>query len=242
MPSPEPSVPVHTNAKRAPVLPCSRVVKKLKTQLPPELGKYIERDVNLLKQLGWKKFVRQRRPTRDLGPMDNIHHPAKRLLQHYRNHGAPVKLTTKPWSRERVKQSLKRGAHKSCFDYLDFLEEEFIDMINKDQWVILPYKVVKDLPGLRLSPPGVVPQRERRPRWICDYSFYEVNSDTLPLAALESMQFGHALERILRHILLSNPELGPVYLMKVDLSDGFYCVDLSIDDFETGGSVPNTAS
>ena len=198
--------------------------------MPPELGKYIERDVNLIKTLGWREFVRQRRPTSDLGPMHKIHHPAKRLLQHYRKHGAPVKFSTKPWPHKRIEQSMRRGAHKSCFDYLEFLEEEFVDMINKDQWVILPYSVVKDLPGLRLSPPGVVPQRERRPRWICDYSFYAVNLDTLPLAALESMQFGHALDRILRHILLANPELGPVYLMKVDLSDGFYRVDLSIDD------------
>lgn len=198
--------------------------------MPPELGKYIERDVKLINTLGWREFVRQRRPTSDLGPMHSINHPAKRLLQHYRKHGAPVKFSTKPWPRQRIEQSLRRGAHKSCFEYLEFLEEEFIDMINKDQWVILPYSVVKDLPGLRLSPPGVVPQRDRRPRWICDYSFYAVNLDTLPLAALESMQFGHALDRVLRHILLANPELGPVYLMKVDLSDGFYRVDLSIDD------------
>ena len=229
-PPPEPSIHVLNQSKRAPSPTRTRSAKKPRTQLPPELGKYIERDVNLLKKLGWKQFVRQRRPTRDLGPMNNIQHPAKRLLQHYRKHGAPVKFTTTPWSRERVHQSIQRGAHKSCFEYLDFLEEEFIDMINKDQWVVLPYNVVKDLPGLRVSPPGVVPQRERRPRWICDYSYYEVNSDTLPLAALESMQFGHALDRILRHILLSNPDNGPVYLMKVDLSDGFYRVDLAIDD------------
>jgi hypothetical protein len=103
-------------------------------------------------------------------------------------------------------------------------------MINKDQWTILPFSVAKQLPSLRLSPPGVVPQRERRPRWICDYSFYDVNAETLPLAALESMQFGHALDRILRHILLANPHIGPVYLMKVDLADGFYRIDLAPDD------------
>ena len=70
-------------------------------------------------------------------------------------------------------------------------------MIQKQQWVILPFDAVKDLPGLRLSPPGCIPQRDRRPRWICDYTWSGVNPETQPIAALEAMQFGHALERIL---------------------------------------------
>ena len=104
--------------------------------------------------------------------------------------------------------------------HLDFLYEEFEDMINKGQWLILPASAVKEWPGLRYSPPGVVPQRGRRPRWIVDYSFWGINEETLPLAALESMRFGTALDRILREILLADPAFGPVYLMKVDLSDG----------------------
>jgi hypothetical protein len=60
-------------------------------------------------------------------------------------------------------------------------------MINKGQWVVLPAKAVLHLPGLQLSPPGVVPQRGRRPRWICDYSWWGVNKDTLPLAVMEAM-------------------------------------------------------
>ena len=34
----------------------------------------------------------------------------------------------------------------------------------KTYYFDVPYEDVKDLPNLRLSPPGVVPQRERRPR------------------------------------------------------------------------------
>ena len=75
-------------------------------------------------------------------------------------------------------------------------------MMEKGQWVILPASTVESLPGLQVSPPGVVPQRERRPRWICDYTFSGVNGDTLPLAALDAMQFGHALDRILREITI----------------------------------------
>ena len=81
-------------------------------------------------------------------------------------------------------------------------------MIKKGQWVILPTSIVMELEGIRLSPPGVVPQQYHHPRWICDYTWSGVNLDTLPLAALESMQFGHALERILCKILLANPAHG----------------------------------
>ena len=104
-------------------------------------------------------------------------------------------------------------------------------MIRKEQWVVLPYQVANQLPNLRLSPPGVVPQRDRRPRWIVDYSFSGVNQDTLPLAPSEAMQFGHTLDRLLREILLANPDLGPVYMMKVDIADGFYRINLTIDEW-----------
>jgi hypothetical protein len=67
----------------------------------------------------------------------------------------------------------------------------------------------------------VVPQRDRRPRTIVDYTFSFVNAETAPLAPLGSMQFGHALHRILLKIRLANPADGPVYPLKVDIADGF---------------------
>ena len=103
-------------------------------------------------------------------------------------------------------------------------------MRSKMQWTVLPISAVQHLPGLRISPPGVVPQRDRRPRWIVDYSFSGVNAETLAIAAVDSMQFGHALDRILREILLSDPALGPVQMLKVDISDGFYRVNMNIED------------
>ena len=120
---------------------------------------------------------------------------------------------------------------------IEFLHEEFADMIAKAYWVVLPAEAVKYLPGLRISPPGVVPQLGRRPRWIVDYSWSLVNNKTLPLAPTEAMQFGHALDRLLREILLADPKFGPVELMKVDMSDGFYRVGLNIDDIPKLGVV-----
>ena len=191
----------------------------------------IDRDVELLQRLGWCQFVKLRRSRGDLASLDNIDHAARRILRQLKRKGAPVQFDTPPWTRERIIQALKRGPHKSCDHHISFLEEEFIDMIHKGQWVVLPASVAEDhLPELRLSPPGVVPQRDRRPRWIGDYSFSEVNKDTLDIAPSEAMQFGHAFARLLREILLANPAFGSVLLAKGDLSDGFYRVDLAPKD------------
>ena len=227
--------PIAAPVKRTAPSPLSPAATKkaaldLARSVPPDIGKFIVRDVKLLQQLGWRGLVAHRRPTGDFSSLHNVHHPARRLLQLYKHHGAPVKFSTPPWTRLHVQRALRRGPHRSCYDHLPFLNEEFIDMINKGQWIVLPHSAVQHLPGLRVSPPGVVPQRERRPCWICDYSWWNINNDTLPLAAMESMQFGHALDRILREILLADPKLGPVYLIKLDISDGFYRIALNIDD------------
>jgi hypothetical protein len=132
---------------------------------------------------------------------------------------------------------MERGAHKSCLEYLPFLQQEFVEMIEKNQWVILPFEDAKELVGLRISPPGCVPQRDRRPRWICDYSFYDINQETIELFAKDAMQFGHALERFLRQILLADPALGPVLLLKLDISDGFYRICLNAQDIPKLGVV-----
>ena len=208
------------------------------SQTPKEkLHTLINQDVQLLNTLGLEEVVKLKRDGGDLSTLDKVNHPAQRLLKDLKHRGAPVRFSTEPWSSERVNMALARGAHKSCHGHMDFLYEEFVDMIQKGQWLVLPSSAVQDWPGLRYSPPGVVEQRERRPRWIVDYSFWGINEETLPLAAVESMQFGLALDRILREILLANPEFGPVNLMKVDLSDGFYRIGLNIGDIPKLGVV-----
>jgi hypothetical protein len=156
--------------------------------IPVELGDYIARNARLLRSLGWHGLVAHRRPLSNFSLLDNVLHPARRLLLHYKHRGAPVKFSTPPWTRLQVQRALSWGPHKSAHKYIDYLEEEFVDMINKGQWVVLPYSAVRHLPGLHISPPGVIPQRNRRPRWIVDYSWWDVNADTLPLLAMEAMQ------------------------------------------------------
>jgi Reverse transcriptase (RNA-dependent DNA polymerase). len=88
--------------------------------------------------------------------MHTINHPAKRLLLNHKNQGVSTKVTTPPWSPERIRQAIARGPH---------------------------------------------------------------------------------LERVLRHILLSDPHHGPVYLIKIDISDGFFRIDLNPDDIPRLGVV-----
>jgi hypothetical protein len=107
------------------------------------------------------------------------------------------------------------------------------------RWPTLPEKVsgwcfhmklpgFKHLRSLRVSPLGCVPQRDRHPRLIVDLSFYGVNADTVKLATHEAMQFGRALEWLLFRIRhAKNPCYGPIYINKIDISDGFYRVDLA---------------
>ncbi len=55
---------------------------------------------------------------------------------------------------------------------------------------------------------------------------------------MEAMQFGRSLERNnLREILFSNPAHGPVQMINLDISDGFYRIGLNIDDIPKLGVV-----
>ena len=81
----------------------------------------------------------------------------------------------------------------------------------------------------------MVPQRERCPQTIVDYTFSSVNQEAAQGAPPEAMQFGKALERILQRILAANPRHSPTYMLKLDLSDGFYRVHLRAEDIPTLG-------
>ena len=100
-------------------------------------------------------------------------------------------------------------------------------MIAHGYWIVVPLEDALTIPGLRVSPIGVVPQRDRRPRVIVDYTFNGVNQATLRLAPTEAMQFGRALDRLLYRVWTTDPTHGPVYILKLDLADGFYRVPLS---------------
>jgi len=121
---------------------------------------------------------------------------------------------------------MHRGSQPSAAHYLGFVEEEMVDFMRKGFWIVLPFDAVQHLPNLHISPLGVVPQRNRRPRLIVDYTFSGLNAATIKLAPPESMQFGRALDRVLLTVLEAPDAHGPTYLLKVDLSDGFYRIQV----------------
>ena len=87
--------------------------------IPQELGEYIARDAWLLKALGWHGLVAHRRPLSNFSLLDNVPHPARCLLHHYKHRGAPVKFSTPPWTCLQLQRALTRGPHNSAHEYLD---------------------------------------------------------------------------------------------------------------------------
>jgi hypothetical protein len=104
------------------------------------------------------------------------------------------------------------------------------EFIDNRFWAVLPYRLVRDLPQLQLSPAAVKEERARKPRLLCDHSWYPVNEETLPHAPPESMQFGGTLPRVLRQIRHANPKYGPVHMCKHDVKDGYYRLYLNAND------------
>jgi hypothetical protein len=136
-------------------------------------------------------------------------------------------MSGEEWSAEKIEEMAHRGPHKSAKDHAAFVREEMASFAEQGFWVVLPLPEVRDMGRLRLSPLGVVPQRDRRPRIINDLTFSGVNAETVQTGPTEAMQFGRALLRLLYQIRHANPVFGPVYAMKVDVAEGFYRVYLN---------------
>jgi hypothetical protein len=206
------------------------------------LGKLAERYATELQRHGWRQLVTAARGESNITPSaKHVPHKAARLLGHLGSRGASVTMHTPPWSAERKDEAYHRGPHKSSQGERAFVSEEMIDFCRQGYWLVLPYDVVSDWPNLRISPLGVVPQRDRRPRLIVDYTFSGVNAETVQLAPNEAMQFGRALQRVLSIIVHANRRYGPVYMAKIDIADGFYRVWLQIGDVPKLGVALPTA-
>ena len=111
-----------------------RTRQHLLKQVSPELGKLIQRDLNLLDKIGWQALLTTRVGRKDIGSLKASRtHPAHYLLHHFKYHGVPVTLSCPPWTIGQCDKAVQRGPHPSTFLYQDFLNEEFLDMINKGQ-------------------------------------------------------------------------------------------------------------
>ena len=65
---------------------------------------------------------------------------------------------------------------------------------------------------------------------LVDHTWFGVNEHTVMELPPEVMQFGGALPRILWLLWHADPDLGPIYLAKFDIADGFYRLFLYPDD------------
>jgi len=184
----------------------------------------------VLAQLGWKDFHRRVSTHRSVNlPALRQHtHPAASFLHRLARNGVPAPSSERPWSLSKKDSVLRRGPHRSAtIEYASFLHEDMYNMVQDGYWTVLPFSAVRHLSNLKLAPAGVVPQRERRPRPIVDYSFTDVNHNSLAVAPYHAMQFGTALPRLLQRIVYCNRLHGPPLMAKIDLSDGYYRVPLS---------------
>lgn len=206
------------------------------------LGKLATHFASCVHQVGWHQTVLEHRGKAHVNlSVHIVPHRAARLLSHLGKRGASITVTTAPWDRARRDAAVLRGPHKSSKGEREFVSEEMLDFCSQGYWIVLPYDAVAEWQNLRVSPLGVIPQRDRRPRLIVDYSYSGVNADTVPLAPRGAMQFGRALQRVLTRIVHANPRYGPVHLAKIDIADGFYRVWLRVDDIPHLGVALPTA-
>jgi hypothetical protein len=220
----EPVAPRLTQNTKLTVNPC-----KLRAD---RLGTLVSALVSELQSAkSWEDFVLTFRGRSYLADdLDRVDHPAAGLLRHWRDHGVPAQTSSEPWS-DAVKDShVERGCHRSASEQASFLREEMAEFIDNKFWVVLPYQLVRHMPTLQLSPAAVKEERARKPRLLCDHSWYPVNEDTLPGAPPEAMQFGRALQRVLHAVRHADPAYGPVHMCKYDIKDGFYRMFLAASD------------
>ena len=87
-----------------------------------------------------------------------------------------VVLAGRECTEEEWRKALDRGLHQSMRPPVHFLIEDFTLMTRKGQWVVMPYLVAKELPGLRLISLGVKEEQYRQPWWIGNYSYSNLNA------------------------------------------------------------------
>ena len=222
--------------------PCARVVPAAPAaapaSAPDSLQAMAEENARLLSRVGWRRLAKKRRGRSALSDeVGSLPHEAAGYLDYLRQLGAPVHSSAPPKSPDDLQAAVDRGPHPSAVEHQEFLWEESLEMCKRRHTMVLPFSAVKHLRGVQVSPPGVVPQANRRPRTIADLTFWGVNEATVDLTHKEAMQFGRALRRILFQIYRADPRWGPVYLAKVDISDGFYNVCVNANGAKNFGIV-----
>ena len=151
-----------TSAPRAPVTDDGPLVSPRLTRIdtmPDSLGEHAKLHSRLFLSGDLDAAVRSTRPRGDvLLQHGEKQHAASVPLSSCAKNGVPVVTSTASWSEKLLAQHVKRGSHQSCKEHKPFLREEMLDFVNKGFFTLSPWHLVKDPPGLRVSPLGIMPQ------------------------------------------------------------------------------------
>jgi hypothetical protein len=198
---------------------------------PGELGKCADAFAHDVARLGWNGFFdnHYHLSYSSINPnISTIPHLAAPFLHRLATRGVPAPSAQPPWTLQQQDAAVPRGPHPSArHQHSTFLLEDMFAYVQQGYLLVLPYSAIRGHPLLKIAPAGVVPQRERRPRPIMDYSYNGVNQAALDVAPRQAMQFGASLQRLLQRIAYANPVFGPPLLAKLDLADGYYRVPLA---------------
>jgi hypothetical protein len=203
----------------------------MKLSTPPvfsagELGKLAQHFAQELTRIGWPRFhctLFHHQISSTNANICHIPHPVAPLLHRLATNGIPAPSATPPWSFRQKDAAVRRDPHLSASRlYSRFLLEDMYDMVRIGFWLVLPYSAIRHQRHLKISPSGVIPQRERRPRTIVDYTFSGINQHSPDIAPIDAMQFGQALQCCLQCLAYCNPSYGPPRMAKIDLADGYY--------------------
>jgi hypothetical protein len=179
-------------------------------ELPSDLGELIVCDAFALKQLGWHSLVNHRRPTSNLSSLDKTYltqlaacyahmHTKVHRSSSQRNHGPnnnssapPSKACIAPhfniltfFTKSLLTCSTKANGQSSqqrmysTFQASDFLHQELCPNVADGQ------------DGLVITAGGGL----------------RINKDTIPLAAMESMQFGMPWTKSFKNFFLPTPSM-----------------------------------
>jgi len=168
-----------------------------------------------------------------------LEHPAAPLLKEYASQGCPVDVG-RNWTLEELEAAVEKGPHSSSLepDAIEQIQMEAKEKVKQGfakiySWEWLKRNLHKH-PQLKLSPLAMIPHKSRKYRAILDlsyqllvagYSLPSVNEATKDCAPEEAIaQIGSVLPRIIEALARVDPGKGPVSLMKVDLTDGFWRV------------------
>jgi hypothetical protein len=201
---------------------CSR--HTLQHYSPGELGKWADLEARELAQVGWETFFYQHQSPHSVNTnIATIHHPAAQCLHKLACAGVDTTLPS-TWTPAQRNKAYTRGPHPSATrHFCAFLLADMYDYVQMGFWAVLPYEAIQHYQHLCIAPAGVVPQKERRPRPIMDYTFHGTNQEPVTGVPLHAMQFGTALQ----HLAYCDRRYGPPLLAKVDLADGYYRVPLA---------------